>query len=109
MDRVPQSILNLIQVLGDKLVLLGYCTANPCFNNGGKYENDTFALRSYCWCDGNLHKDGCPPNFQYNDIRISWYKHHQRGVKSEIEITTEIEKLWFDKILHLAASLKCND
>lgn len=55
------------------------------YNAGGEpFENDWFALRAYCWCDGEAegHEDGCPPNFEFKptDLEICWYKHAGRGI-----------------------------
>lgn len=51
------------------------------------YENDTFVMRSYCWCDGGIpdHADFCPPNFVYKPtgLTISWYKHAGRGITAD--------------------------
>lgn len=48
------------------------------------FENDVFAMRTYCWCSGDApgHDNGCPPNFVYNPtgLTITWYKHAARGV-----------------------------
>ena len=47
------------------------------------WEGATFALRSYCWCDGGNvgHEDGCPPNFEHypSGLIANWYKHVGRG------------------------------
>jgi hypothetical protein len=58
-------------------------------SNSGEdeYDNGTFFMSSYCWCDGERHLDGCPPNFIYklNGLQISWYKHAGRGIRSNME------------------------
>jgi hypothetical protein len=54
-----------------------------------EFDNDTFTLRSYCWCDGSFkgHEDSCPPNFVYKptDVNITWYKHVDRGITANVE------------------------
>ena len=57
-------------------------------NSGGEpFENTTFAMRSYCWCDGDIHMDTCPPNFEYkiNGFTVSWYKHAGRGITANMK------------------------
>jgi hypothetical protein len=54
-------------------------------NYGAKpYENQTFIMRSFCWCEGvnKGHANGCPPNFVYKErsLQINWYKHAGRGI-----------------------------
>jgi len=51
------------------------------YNVGGAYAGPVFALRAYCWCDGDRHPDGCPPNFEFfpRGFSASWYKHLPRG------------------------------
>lgn len=44
------------------------------------FETPAFVMRSYCWCEGDRHPDICPPNFQWRDLKVSWYKHASRGV-----------------------------
>jgi hypothetical protein len=50
-------------------------------NVGGAYRGPVFALRAYCWCEGDRHPDGCPPNFEFypRGFKASWYKHLGRG------------------------------
>lgn len=72
-------------------------------NCGAVFVNETFALRDYCWCEGNLHPEaldwdhegspwtemppsggtssGCPTNFEHfaSGIRGIWYKHLGRS------------------------------
>ena len=47
------------------------------------WESDTFAMRTYCWCDGDQegHEDGCPPNFEHraSGLIACWYKHAGRS------------------------------
>jgi hypothetical protein len=47
------------------------------------FENDVFAMRTYCWCGGDRHghEDGCPPNFEHkaSGLTVCWYKHVGRG------------------------------
>lgn len=57
------------------------------WNLAQRFENDTFALRDYCWCDGSEHgedEDGnpnCPPNFEHyaSGTAGRWYKHLGRS------------------------------
>lgn len=66
----------IAQRRGDGLWLTGNDGAEP-------FENDTFALRAYCWCDGDDagHEEGCPPNFEHkaSGVHVRWYKHAGRG------------------------------
>jgi hypothetical protein len=61
-------------------------------DNSGEpdFENNIFAMRSYCWCDGGLHPKGCPPNFEHypSGLAVSWYKHAHRGVTINRHITS---------------------
>lgn len=54
-----------------------------------EYEDEVFAMRSYCWCDGSFkgHEDVCPPNFVYkpSGVEITWYKHADRGITANVE------------------------
>lgn len=47
---------------------------SPFDNSGETYQNDTFTVRAYDWNDNIL------PNFEYKDLRVTWYKHSNRGV-----------------------------
>lgn len=71
----------------------GEYVRDPTNNIGcdGNFENDVFAMRGYCWCDGGLegHEEGCPPNFQCGDFEARWYKHSHRGTSQNRPVTTE--------------------
>lgn len=56
-------------------------------NCNSKLFTATFLVRDYCWCDGRSHPHGCPPNFQYGDYCINWYKHLGRGMSANRELT----------------------
>jgi hypothetical protein len=58
---------------------------NPCDNTGAFFENEVFRMSSYCWCEGEAHKDGCPPNFLHkkSGFSVSWYKYLGRGTESD--------------------------
>lgn len=73
---------------------------NPAMNSGAQYDNDTFAIRAYCWCDGTVHHSdedsfpSCPPNFEYRVdgtvvFAARWYKHSFRELVIEPEIGDE--------------------
>lgn len=66
-------------------------------SNSGSEEvvNDVFAIRSYCWCDGERvgHENGCPANFEHFSSRLKcfWYKHAERGETINMDIS---RKAW---------------
>lgn len=56
----------------------------PTRDAGASFENDVFALRAYCWCNGDVHGrdpfglEACPANFElFRDgesaIRGEWF------------------------------------
>ena len=55
------------------------------FGYGENYENDTFAMRRYCWCDleGCAWCAGEAPNFLHkpSGATVHWYKYIGRGMK----------------------------
>jgi len=62
----------------------GYALGGPC-GYGFTYENDTFSMHRYCWCD----REDCPwcgeqnaPNFLHKPSGYSvwWYKWIGRGM-----------------------------
>lgn len=58
-------------------------------NCANSFANNTFAMRDYCWCDGDLHPDGCPPNFHHyaSGVRCAWYKHLGRSPSVNVEVS----------------------
>jgi hypothetical protein len=69
---------------------------------GTQYENDTFMMHPYCWCD----KEDCPwcegeeweedspeagPNFHYKPLgfKVWWYKYIGRGMVQNKELTVK--------------------
>jgi hypothetical protein len=64
-------------------VACGDHAKDPTANMGPQadFDNGTFAMRAYCWCDGEAtgHENGCPPNFKYRAFEARWYKHASRG------------------------------
>jgi len=54
---------------------------------GTDYENDTFMMHRYCWCE----REECPwcfgsaPNFLHkpSGFKVKWYKYIGRGMETE--------------------------
>jgi hypothetical protein len=67
------------------------------YGYGVEFENETFMMHPYCWCDG----EDCPwcsknaPNFLYKPTgyKLRWYKWIGRGEESEGELPND----WFAK------------
>lgn len=60
---------------------------SPFYNNGpyANFKCPVFEVYAYDW-----NNDEQPFNFAWRDLRISWYKHSQRGGSSNQEITPDI-------------------
>lgn len=99
--EAPPGVMDMVAVLGDLVVggpheRGGMVDSNPVGNVASCFANDTFAIRSYCWCDGGTHPGpdeggpGCPPNFHHyaSDFQITWYKHSERGQSCNKEAKT---------------------
>ena len=56
-------------------------------NAAQRFANNTFAMRDYCWCDGDVHPEGCPPNFYHyaSGVRCAWYKGIQRSPSVNVD------------------------
>ena len=72
-----------------------------------EFVNEVFSMRTYCWCDGDRHKDGCPPNFEHRSgLKISWYKHAYRGRTINKSID---EKTWCKIVQECLDSIEATD
>jgi hypothetical protein len=71
----------------------------PTGNNGGEYETDKFKMRAFCWCDETIHPDGCPPNFEWRDYKVEWYKYLGRGMHVKPEMTPDLIAEMLDECL----------
>lgn len=58
-------------------------------NGGEEFIADAFEMRDYCWCEGDRHPGGCPPNFRWRDFEARWYKHLGRSTSCNREITSD--------------------
>jgi hypothetical protein len=76
-----------------KLVAGGDWYSDSTVNVGPEadFDNGTFQMRAYCWCDGERpgHEDGCPPNFRHGDFEARWYKHLHRGASQNRPMPAE--------------------
>lgn len=73
-------------------------------NSGAVYQNATFGIRDYCWCEGSHHGEipgtegrgldddegmpACPPNFVHfaTGITVEWYKRIGRSMYSNRDL-----------------------
>lgn len=79
----------------------------PIGNNGGMYKTNRFVMQAYCWCDGERHPDGCPPNFVWDSISIRWYKYLGRGMSANKELTpAAVSKMLEDCLASVRAKEK---
>lgn len=85
----PSYVTEGLGLLG-AIISQGRFAYDPTGNVGPEadFENDVFAMRAFCWCDGDFagHEDGCPPNFVCGDFVAGWYKHSQRGASQNREM-----------------------
>ena len=92
-----------------------YGWSNLLTSNAGEeeYVNDTFEMRTYCWCDtawdenpDHPHANGCPPNFLYKPtgMKITWYKHANRGITSNKNYPGA--RTWFEIVKHCIGSIE---
>lgn len=103
MDKLLRLLVPLSEALVGQTETDGTPITEEMGHNYGRiFENDTFAFREYCWCDGNYHgfkphldapdeeTPACPPNFEHfaSGMKIEWYKHMRRGLWSE-EVPTD--------------------
>ena len=89
---VSRGLRDLGELIRDRwLCDVGYHDhgGNPAGFEGGDFECETFALRAYCWCDGEEHPGGCPPNFEHfaSGFTARWYKHLGRGASQNRSLT----------------------
>ena len=89
---VVQNGLRMMGSMIDELAQVHGLAAglDPTCNSGAQLQFPSFAIRAYCWCDGEEHADECPPNFEYPSagIAIEWYKHLGRGTGANREISS---------------------
>lgn len=73
------------------------------FGYGCDFENSTFKMRGYCWCE----KDSCPqcghnePNFFHkpSQSQIWWYKYIGRGM--HVNLTTSWDNIYIECVTSL--------
>lgn len=79
------------------------------FGYGTRYENDTFMMHPYCWCE----KESCPwcsddaPNFIHkgSGFEVTWYKWIGRDNEINREITFQE---WEDMLSECLKSIGCD-
>jgi hypothetical protein len=90
---MPEFVRAGLAYLGAAVTAESSTGANPTGNTGASFENEVFALRSHCWCDGGAkgHEEGCPPNFEHKSsgFDASWYKYLGRGSSVSAPITPQ--------------------
>jgi hypothetical protein len=112
--EVPESLEHLLrdlsELIGTKIYFYNDNEAYHSRKYGIIYENDTFMMHTYCWCDkvGCLWcacNDGeeteCAPNFHYKptDYQLEWYKYIGRGMVANKDINAkEIVQMMIDCI-----------
>jgi hypothetical protein len=105
-DFIKDGLLLIAQAVKDKAGRKDNNFEGLLTDNSGEpnFENSIFAMRRYCWCDGDLHPDGCPPNFEHypSGLAVSWYKHARRGVTINCYVTSS---QWLDVVQESLKSL----
>lgn len=66
--------------------------ASPFDNTGSYYVNPTFSVCAYQWDEEGSESDVPTPNFVWQDVKVYWYKHSNRGLSAfaNREITPEL-------------------
>lgn len=107
---VPELFEAALRALGDEIERVEWNRTQksyeaPLGNVGGEYSTDAFKMNSYCWCDGERHKNGCPTNFKWRDLEVNWYKYLGRGMSANKEITPDMTSQMLTECL---ASVRSN-
>jgi len=93
--KVPELAIAALRALADEIERVEWNRTQedysaPTNNSGSHFKTDKFEMNAYCWCDGDAHPKGCPPNFKWRDVVINWYKYLGRGTSSNTELTPEL-------------------
>lgn len=52
--------------------LEGLAMALDAAGHVGPFQGRGWLLAPFCWCEGSIHPDGCPPNFIRGDFAARW-------------------------------------
>jgi len=109
--EVPELALATLKAIADEIERVEWNRTQkiyeaPTSNNGGHYKTDKFEMNAYCWCDGEEHKESCPPNFKWRDVIINWYKYLGRGTSSNTDLTPDLIATMLEDCL---ASIRARD
>lgn len=93
--EVPELAIAALSCIGEEIERVMWNTTqkrydSPTGNVGEEFHTGTFTMHSYCWCDGGLHPNGCPPNFTWKNVQICWYKYLGRGMSCNIKLTPDV-------------------
>lgn len=68
---------------------------SPFDNTGAVYSNDTFSVKAYDWSE----KGNADPNFEYEGLKVWWYKYCTRGLTYKGIVTADfLQKMLKDCI-----------
>ena len=76
--NIENGLVHLTELLYKKSGERAFGGLGGTYGYGFKFENDTFMMHPFCWCDLDDCKwcNGDNPNFIYKptNVKISWYK-----------------------------------
>lgn len=83
----PGDVLSALTSLRGVWDALWGCDSNPFANTGNRYTGTVFSAHAYSWNE----EENQEFNFAWRDVRVSWYKHLNRGTSinramSKVEI-----------------------
>lgn len=93
--EAPELLVAVLHAIGDEMERVMWNITqeeyhSPLGNYGTEpFVTSAFTMRSYCWCDGGIHPNDCPPNFEWRDLKVSWYKHASRGTSCNRPVTPD--------------------
>lgn len=82
---LPNYIYKGLCMLGEYIEKNNLSWDDPTSNSGATFENDTFAIRAYCWAEES--PQALLPNFEYGDIKVAWYKNAARSASINKHLT----------------------
>lgn len=107
-QNTPGYVTAGLDVLAERIAEYRGKEAFLTSNDGEpEFATPVFIMRTYCWCDGRDHPDGCPPNFESGDISARWYKHAQRGASINRDVSAEEWAQVLSECLASVPSGKC--
>ena len=96
--ELPDYVVCLLQGIFDEISRIHWNIYQKGWGDSEELDFRGVKVRPYYWGDDGIERE--KPNFEFENVKIYWYKYFGRGMSCNVEMNAEEWVDWFHRCLN---------